>query len=44
MAWRQRGLVVKSADSEFKSRSDNQPHLFQIAPGSTSWLHLYVAN
>ena len=45
---RQRGLVrvadLKSGSPEFKSRSDHQLDLFQVVPGSTSWLHLYIAN
>ena len=47
--WRQRGRVVrvldlKSGEPEFKFRSDHQLDLFQVAPGSTPRLRLYIAN
>ena len=46
---RQRGRVVrasdlKSGDPEFGSRSDHLLDLFQVVPGSTPWLRLYIAN
>ena len=46
---RQRGRVVrvrdlKFGDPEFKSHSNHQLDLFQVVPGSTPWLHLYIPN
>lgn len=35
---------LKSGDLEFKSRSVHQLDLFQVVPGSTPWLCLYIAN
>ena len=35
---------LKSGDFEFKSRPDHQLDLFQVAPGSTPRLRLYIAN
>lgn len=39
-----RPLDLKTGDPEFKSSSDHQLDLFQEVPGSTPWLHLYIAN
>ena len=44
-----RGRVVraqdlKSGDPEFKSRSDHYLDLFELVPGSTPRLRLYIAN
>ena len=35
---------LKSGDPEFKSCSDHLLDLFQVSPGSTPRLHLYIAN
>ena len=35
---------VLGTRSEFKSRSDHQLDLFQVVPGSTPLLRLYIAN
>ena len=45
----QRGRVVrvldlKSGDPELKSHPDHQVDLFQVAPGSTARVRLYIAN
>ena len=34
----------KSGDPEFKSRSDQKLDLFEVVPGSTPRLRLYIAN
>ena len=39
-----RALDLKTGDPEFKSCSDYQLDLFQVVPGSTPRLHLYIAN
>ena len=39
-----RVLDLKSGDPKFKSCSDHQLDLSQVVPGSTPWLHLYIAN
>ena len=46
---RQRSRMVwapdlKSVDLEFKSRPDHQLNLFQVVPGSTPLLRLYIPN
>ena len=38
------GYDLKSGDPEFKSHSVHQLDLFQVAPGSTPRLCLYIAN
>ena len=47
--WRQcgrgvRALALRSGDPGFKTRSDHSFNLFLVVPGSTSQLHLYIAN
>ena len=37
-------LDSKSNNLKFKSCSGHLLDLFQVVPGSTPWLHLYIAN
>ena len=39
-----RALALRSGDPGFKTRSDHSLNLFLVVPGSTSQLHLYIAN
>ena len=39
-----RARDLKSGDPEFKSRSDHWLDLFEVVPGSTPGLCLYIAN
>ena len=39
-----RALALRSGDPGFKTRSDRSLNLFLVVPGSTSQLHLYIAN
>ena len=37
-------LALRSGDPGFKTRSDHSLNLFLVVPGSTSQLHLLIAN
>ena len=39
-----RALALRSGDPGFKTRSDHSLNLFLVVPGSTSQLHLSIAN
>ena len=39
-----RAHALRSGDPGFKTRSDHSLNLFLVVPGSTSQLHLYIAN
>ena len=39
-----RALALRSGDPGFKTRSDHSVNLILVVPGSTSQLHLQIAN
>ena len=39
-----RALALRAGDPGLKTRSDHSLNLFLVVPGSTSQLHLYIAN
>ena len=39
-----RALALRSGDPGFKTRSDHSLNLILVVSGSTSQLHLYIAN